>query len=149
MSTFQALSKTITKLEKTSKKIISKSLDIMKQLTGVDCDTIEDYLETVEQENVNREQVLQRMQEISLGWVEDAEKVHKELPKFVTEAEDGTFRITENTEDCPFLLEVWNGDVYDQTDLVSLNMLLKTLETQLSNISTEYLITQTIGSLQQ
>jgi len=94
-------------------------------------------------EETKRSVLLETLRDLSLKWVRDARIILDESPKFVVE-EDGIYIINTDSGECPFLTEVWNGDYYDQTENEGLTELLKDLESQLSDVSEEKLIENTL-----
>ena len=145
MEGLRALSATLTDIDVVATKIIQRSVKIMNQLHDTDSEFVDELLDDVEDMKLTREDALKRLQEFSLTYTIDAERVKHELGKFVKEGppEDEnklTGSYTVNAEGCPFLAEVWNGDMYDKTGIDALKDLLADLKNQLKSISSKHLV---------
>ena len=158
MKNFRQLAKVIKSLNSVSKQIIATSRELMEQIQSEDSEFVDDLIDAKGLDvgndgddvsdgsiTVDRKQLLEDLQNVSLSWIEDAETVKRELEHFIvssgsTEEQTGIFQINENTEDCPFLTEVWCGDMYGDAGIDGLRALLKHLNDQLSNITGEKLV---------
>lgn len=146
MSKLTALAKVLKQLNVASKKIIDASLAVMKQIQTTDSELVDDLIETRGLEDTERldseglrANLLEELQQASMGWADDAERIRKELDHFVLEEED-VYTVNADPEVCPFLTEVWNGDSYDKTGIDGLRSLLDDLNVQLKSITPEGLI---------
>ncbi len=142
MKNMKELTKVMKGLERVSEKIIKTSLAIMLQVQNEDSEFIDDLAEMrgLPEETVDREELLFDLQDASMGWTSDAESVKRELPNFIMSDGHEMFRINDEPEECPFLTEVWNGDLYDKTGMDGLKELLKQLGDHLQTITAENLI---------
>jgi len=145
-SDFKKLAKTLSKLEKVSKQIISTSLNIMEKLQENDNELLDDAMEDGNIDDDRKDGLLEIMRETSMKWTRDAKTVLDELPFFVVE-DDGVYVVETESENCSFLSEVWNGDYYDQTGNDGLNELLNDLNFQLEKITEENLIEKSLVEL--
>lgn len=163
MEELNELTVLLNKISNVSNQIIKKSVDLMGDISNEGSEVIDDLLEVLtnngemtsalfrkrrgfdgtnkEKELPSREDALSHLQNESLSFVVDAEKVLNEIPLFIVK-EAGTQRgWSINTEDkCPFLSEVWNGDAYDKTEIEGLKALLSDLQNQFEQITTENLV---------
>lgn len=148
MSTFTTLAKLLKQLNVASKKILDASLKLMKQIQDTDSEFIDDLIDSrglVDEVNedgtstINREDLLNDLQQASLGWTDDAESVRREIDNFIVE-EDDVYTVNADPDVCPFLTEVWNGDSYDKTGVEGLKALLDDLNLQLEGITGENLV---------
>lgn len=144
---FKNLSKVLASCEKVARQILSKALQTMKDLRE-DSEIVDDFLDDLLAKNaseISRSDALNILQNCSLDWVTDAEKVVNEMPNFVIE-EDSKYSVNADHETCPFLSEVWNGDAYDMSEIEGLQALLSDLRSQLENISIERLVSRAIST---
>jgi hypothetical protein len=144
MSKLAALAKVLKQIDGVSKKIIDKSLSIMKQLQDTESELIDDLIdakgiEMKEEDTGHRAYLLEELQRASLTWTFDAESVKNEIGNFIIE-EDDVYTVNADHDVCPFLTEVWNGDSYDKTGLEGLKSLLEDLNVQLKGITESNLI---------
>lgn len=148
MSKLTAFAKILKRLDKTSQNIINASLRIMKKIQDVDSELVDDLAEelNLEEDKVDRELLLSALQDASLEWSVDAQKVTGELDNFVLEEED-IYTVNADMDTCPFLTEVWNGDSYDKTGLEGLKALLEDMEGQLKEINEEALVKKAAGNV--
>ncbi len=149
MSVFRNFYNVLRGCEKTAKKILEQSLKTMGELESDDCEAVDDILDalSLEDDSVTRSKVLAALQNESLKWVADAEKVLAELPYFVLDEETNSkFSVNADPEKCPFLSEVWNGDAYDISEIGGLNALADDLKTQLAAVSIQNLVTKIIAA---
>lgn len=148
MSKLTVFAKVLKRLDSTSQNIINASLAIMKKIQNVDSELVDDLIEEKggDSETADREALLNALQEASLDWTGDAEKVRQELDNFVLE-EDDIYTVNADMDTCPFLTEVWNGDSYDKTGVEGLQALLTDLENQLKDINEESLVRKAAGKV--
>lgn len=148
MNTFTTLAKLLKQLNVASKKILDASLKLMKQIQDADSEFVDDLIDSrglVDEVNedgtstINREELLNDLQQASLGWTDDAESVRREIDSFIVE-EDDVYTVNADSDICPFLTEVWNGDSYDKTGVEGLKALLDDLNLQLEGITGENLV---------
>lgn len=138
MDKFKHTSALISRIEKISKKIIKKSLPIMDSLKNEDSNLVDDLMCEIPERYSSRTDALSDLQNASMTWIIDAEAVLRELPSFIIETE-GKFQINEDHNECPFLCQVWKGDMYDASEIEGLNALRDDLTKQLSEITSENL----------
>lgn len=142
---FKNLSKVLASCEKVAKLILSRSLKTMQDLMDPNSEIVDDFLDELlareSSAEISRSDALSILQNCSLEWVSDAERVVAEIPYFVTE-EDSKYFVNANCETCPFLTEVWNGDTYDLPEIEGLRALLTDLQNQLGNITVENLVSR-------
>lgn len=150
MSAFRNFSNVLRGCEKTAKKILEQSLKTMGELESDDCEAVDDILDALalEDYSTTRSKVLAALQNESLKWVTDSEKVLAEIPYFVLDDEGSgsKFSVNADPEKCPFLSEVWNGDTYDIPEIGGLNALADDLKTQLSAVSIRDLVKKIIAT---
>lgn len=142
MSKFAVLAKVLKQLNVTSKKILESSLKLMKQIQYTDSEFVDDLIDARGLEddgNIDRNALLNDLQQASLGWTHDAESVRREIDSFIVE-EDDIYTVNADPDVCPFLTEVWNGDSYDKTGVEGLTALLEDLKVQLGGITGEKLV---------
>ena len=123
----------------------------MGELETDESEAVDDILDALalEDDAATRSKVLAAMQNESLKWVVDAEKVLAELPHFVTGDDDAytaRFWVNQDPSQTPFLSEVWNGDAYDIPEIGGLQALADDLKTQLSAIHIHTLVKKIIAS---
>lgn len=133
MDNFKTLTKIMSALRKKSHEIIDQALPFMELVSH------NEYVATLIEKfpSLQPDDAQNTLQDVCLEWVEDADKIRQEIYLFIIETEDG-FRI--NTEGCPFLSEVWNGDAYDKQGIEGMRMLLADLAIQQQNINEESLL---------
>jgi hypothetical protein len=134
MNSLKNLNILLKQIKTISKDIMRASLELMNDLKSEDCEIVELILER--RHDLSPDKALELAQEESLGLVKDAEQILKELPLFVVSDSNG-FHFNENMEECPFLIQVWRGDTYDQDDIGGLKLLKDDLQSQLADISIE------------
>lgn len=141
MSKLTAFAKILKRLDTTSQNIINASLKIMKRIQEVDSELVDDLAEelNLEEDKIDRALLLSALQDASLEWSVDAQRVKGEIDNFVLE-EDDIYTVNADVETCPFLTEVWNGDLYDKTGVDGLKALLEDLEALLKEINEENLV---------
>ena len=149
MEQLKALTTTLTDIDAVATKIIQRSVKIMNQLHDTDSEFVDELLDDLEDMKLARDDALKRLQEFSLTYTVDAELVKRELPKFVTETstddgQQGSYTV--NSEACPYLAQVWNGDMYDKTGVQGLKELLADLKGQLKSISSKNLVNNVAGA---
>jgi hypothetical protein len=132
------LTTTLKQISKIANQIISRALTVMRLITELENELVDEVVE--ENESITKEVALDRLRSITLGWIADAEIVVKEIPRFVTSGRAGKFKINDDSEVCPFLSQVWNGDTYDLTEVDGLVALRDDLARQLSEVTRERLI---------
>ena len=155
------LSNVLSNIKSVSKTIVEKSVSIMKEIESEQSEIVDDFLDALQEagsapfsgkrrfksdnqlEKIDREAALILLQDASLELVKDAERVIEEIDTFVIHSV-GQITINSDPEKCPFLTEVWNGDIYDKTEIDGLIDLLEDLKIQLSNVTSEYLVSSTV-----
>lgn len=140
MDEFTGLSKILDEIRNASKNILSNVFEIMKSLSDEECELVDSFLEKLEDVKTTlptREEALELLQEQSVGLLGDAEVVNDEIDSFISRSDKG---FTIEAEKCPYLSEVWNGDMYDKFEMEGLRELLNELKSLLNNATREYLV---------
>lgn len=137
MKKLTELSKVLEDIKGTSKKIMQKTLKLMKLVERGEPELVEEFIFYLEDEGIpspNKVSALQSLQKHVFDFLGSSEIVNKEIDHFV-KANDEGFEIDADPEAVPFLSEVWNGDAYDKVEIEGLEQLLDELHEQLSGIS--------------
>jgi hypothetical protein len=146
MDEFTGLSKILDDIRNTSKSILTNGFEIMKSLSDEECELVDSFLEKLEDVKTTlptREEALGLLQEQSVGLLGDAEVVNDEIDSFISRSDKG---FTIEAEKCPYLSEVWNGDMYDKFEMEGLQELLNELKSLSNNANREYLVQIAIES---
>lgn len=131
MERLLAFTQTLQEINNTTKDIINEAYPILKELESDENDLINDFMEEFELNR--RDSILVLAREFALSLVSDARAIQKEIDEFsdlITER-----NIEQLAEYCPFLAEVWFGDMYECDGVEGLKILLSDLEEQLENIN--------------
>jgi hypothetical protein len=137
MENLKGLGKLLSEIKKISEEIMQRSLPIMHLVKYPNDEYVIKLMEEIPE--LESEQALSTLQDITVGWVNDADHAKDEIDIFIIEETD-SFRI--NVEGCPTLAEVWNGDAYDKAGIEGLREFRDDLKKQLSNIGEEQLMRQ-------
>lgn len=135
MNQLLRLSKVLDELDHLSFSIIQSAVPLMKDLTEDDSELIEQFLDTYPE--TSRISALKALETASVNLISDAETVQAEIGSFIVYS-DTSFSV--NDEVCPFLGQVWNGDIYDITGVKGLEALKDDLTRQSKNITADGLI---------
>ena len=138
MQRLKKLNSVLEEIDKTSRKILKRALPIMKELEDIDSYLVDDYLDKTGGDN--REEALERLQNISLQLISDSEIVQKEIVNFSESVIQGEEGLENQSDQFPFLLEVWCGDMYGESDIDGLRLLSNDLKRQLLDVTDERLI---------
>lgn len=110
---------------RTSKDIIRKSLISMKKLKEGDPQILEEIRK--KKQGVPMPTIKKMAEAASLEMIKDAETVNEEIDAFARAIANN-----KNVDDCgsEFMLQVWNGDAYDETGINALTELVNDLKAQ-------------------
>lgn len=141
MSDFKTTNRLIKEITEVSKKILCNTLELMNSLQDEDSEYVDDVLDHMD-EDFDRVKILEALQNISVSFIGDAETVDNEIGNFKPKKD-------ENYKDdkCPYLSQVWNGDIYDQMEDEGLEALLEDLKGQLLKVTEENLIQSAVDIL--
>jgi len=114
----------------------------MKNLETHENEFVDDIL--YELNDIDKDRALEVLQDISLEWIHDAEKVKKEINRFVVVSGE-TYSL--NIDECPYFAQVWSGDFYDKEELEGLKALYDDLLNQSKRISEESLVEEALAVL--
>jgi hypothetical protein len=120
-------------------------LPIMEELAEPENDIIDGILYMVKDADKNT--TIEWIRTRSLLMIADAEKVNKEIDKFIESLDKGDEIIEKEMENYPFLAEVWYGDVYDEQGIGAIKALLEEFNTLLLQTNDNYLIKKAIEHL--
>lgn len=130
---FEKVEAELQSIKKIAEGLLSKALIMMRGLATLSKNRAVETFQDTYRTSVNPEKILQTLREVILQKIDDAEKVYKELGKFIQKSEAG-MKIM-NFEECPMLSEVWSGDVYDLRELKGLGEFKKDLSSQLTQLT--------------
>lgn len=125
---------TLDSTKNLSKKILSRMIEIMKQIDDSDSEFLENFFEmldpneslTIDQKN----RALEELKNSSLKIVADSQTILEEFSDFEKTLIRGGDDEIEKLENCDFLKEVWFGDVFEKDHLDGLLALVEDLENQ-------------------
>jgi len=137
MENVKVLTKTISEIKRLADGIILQTLPLMKVIEVEENEYVESLIAEVP--DLQSSQALQTLQDIVLEWVKDAEPIRTEVDVFIV-YDDNSFKFKINTQRCPVLSEVWNGDAYGDGGVDGLKIFRDELKKQLEEISEENLI---------
>ena len=151
MKKFTELSNLLTDIKNTSRDVLSNVFELMSSLKNEDSEIVDLFLERLEDTKgpsslPTRSEVLELLQNQSVALLGDSEVVNEEIDFFISQSDNG-FNIDAQNEKCPYLSQVWNGDMYDLFELDGLNELLNEMKVLLSAENRDYLIQITIENL--
>ncbi len=131
MEALQGLAMIIEEIEKTSQQILAEGVDVLADQDEA-VDVILEMHEHLESDNV-----LFRVREATLELLTDAQKIQDEVEAFAKGLARGE---TINVAACPFLAEVWYGDMYDESQASGLALLKTDLEAQLDQLTIDTVV---------
>lgn len=135
----------LTSLKKVSKKVLKRMLPIMKEIDSERSDIVD---EVVYRTKVEKDIVLQYLQNSCILIIADAEIVSREITSFAEVIEKSQKDIKNNTSKFPFLAEVWFGDTYDGVSkLEGLKFLLNELKRELEKTIEDWVIENAVDNL--
>lgn len=123
-SSFQQLTDVIVEVGTTSNDILTEGLRILDETP----DIVDSLLEAADTQQASREQVNFSVREALVLLLEDAQVTQKELPIFGHYITSGLPVLTSK---CPFLAQVWYGDMYGTSGVLGVTALQKDLAQQL------------------
>lgn len=135
----KGFTKVLSQIEKISERIIRTAFPLLERLDSSDEDLVEALIYNFN--DLKSEEALKILQKAALDMIHDAEKVTNET-KLIELEDQGMFAV--RFDECPFLAEVWSGDVYDKTGAEGFQALLEDLTKQLMNVTEEGLIARAI-----
>nr|QBK86571.1 MAG: uncharacterized protein LCMAC102_03660 [Marseillevirus LCMAC102] len=144
MEKLNGLTKMLNTIKNLSTDIIEKSLPIMQELTKVNNDLLEELLE----KDVKADIAIETLQNICLDLTKDAENVIENIELFSEAIIQGQDALDEGAEEYPFLLQVWYGDMYEESEIKGLELLAKDLKKQLKQIDEDKIIDKALSQLQ-
>lgn len=139
------LTSILNKINDVSIKIITDALPIMKVLNSDDNYLMEDLKEEIT--DIDEEEALECMKEITCEFVKDAETVQNEIHQFSLNIISGEAKIFEEERMYPFFLQVWYGDMYGNQGIAGLHSLYNDLKSQSININEDFLVNSAIERL--
>jgi CHASE3 domain sensor protein len=142
MQDLENLVEVLKNIKKHATKIGLKLVDVMEEVNDISSDAVSEVVAVTECENSVAQTVLQ---DLTIAFVDDAQKVLNEIDEFANASHTGAVSHTSTTY--PFLAEVWYGDVYDDDGIKGLECLNKDLSDKLSNAKASYFIAQAIKQL--
>ena len=130
------MSSIFSEIRSTCTSILKKALQIGKDLVSKDDS---EFVEEFEEDSPYQltDEMLEYLREYVISCTKNCSQIIEESKIF--EKAINPDQVAES--ECPFLLEVWNGDMYDQTDFEALNTLLKELKERESSLCHSDLIT--------
>jgi hypothetical protein len=137
--------KILNVLEATPKYVMTKILPLMKD--------IEQNGEIVKQSayvTKKDQKIIKEWLEIkTLNLIEDSEKVNDEIIKFKNNLLGGEEKLEKNSDEYPFLAQVWYGDMFDgKIEIDALNFLVSELQITLKNCNEDFLVKECITNFQ-
>ena len=146
MDRFFNLSRTLQELDTTANEILGASVQLMKEMAEADSELIEDiqFLVTTGKVPVTSNQAADRAHELIIPLLSNAEAVKREIKNFIKSSTKG---FTINDAECPFFAQIWNGDMYDETEVAGLTELLKDLRSQLKKLNYNAFVRDCAASL--
>jgi hypothetical protein len=127
--------KLIQDISNVCKRILSRTLELMNSLQDEDSEYIDDVLDGIDGEEEPRSKILEALQNVSVSFIGDAETVDNEIVHFKPKKDEAFV-----DDKCPYLSQVWNGDIYDKTEDDGLRALVEDLNEQLLKVTSENLI---------
>jgi len=138
MDDFDKINKLFKKIVSVSNNILHKSYPIFRDLLKNNNDMVDEFLS--EMPESNNEEALTYLQEAANCVVQDAKKIIDEIDLFISNWLIGTDVLLENENDYPFLISVWQGDLYDAQEREALEELLDDLTNQYENVNRYYIV---------
>lgn len=139
MQEVSKLSKCVKAIQLLSNKIRKRMLEVMSSLVSEDNDYVDDFIERFSLESPDKKEINVALQQVSLELVKDAEVIYREMPFFSKHLIDP--HTYTDSDDYPFLHEVWCGDIYGDCGLAGLLELKKEMKQHLVNAnSDEYIL---------
>jgi hypothetical protein len=141
------LTSVLTKLNDASNKLITTWTKLMKeQLVDVGDSDLVDMIVKLDRK-LDKNHILESCRELALKEVQDAKACKTELTSFVKQDEQGKFSVNTNHKECPFLSQVWSGDIYDSQGIQGLNDLITDIQNQTKRATVKYLAKKCAASL--
>lgn len=135
----------IKTLKEVSRKAIKRFMDTLHDLENdEDSDVLEEFMydNKALTEEMADDEILDVLKEVALEMVDDPEKILAEADLFSEYLERGDVdNIPEGK--CPFMLSLWNGDLYDLTETDALNEMIRILTELSEDISDTMLMERT------
>lgn len=107
------LNSALKELKLKSTDLIVTMLPIMQEITEKDSDIVDEISYTTKAE---KKEIITWLEKRMMHMTEDAEKVIKEIDVFTENLLKGQKELEKNSEEYPFLAEVWYGDIYNGKD---------------------------------
>ena len=142
METITNSSNTVATIKKVARKMVKTMMPHMKDL--IDADSSELLESFIDGYNVQipPSDALTLLQNTTVEMISDAESVLKEIGIFGPAYVKGTISSI-SPERIPFMLSVWNGDMYDVVEDEALNELISDLLTQEKEITEDTICEKT------
>jgi hypothetical protein len=149
MDSLKKLSSSIDTIDTLCNQILGSAIVILNELKDDDNEILRNVLDYFRGATASlHDEALDLLREKAFEYVKDANVLKAELPKFVKEHPDGKGALIDET-DCPFLKEVWCGDMYDKIGIAGLKALIDDLREQLANINKSKLEEEVVKILQE
>ncbi len=145
MERLNQLTKMLNTIKNLSNNIIEKSIPIMKELAEENNDLLEELLE---KQDIDADVAIETLQNICLDLTKDAESVIEEIEPFSDAIIQGQDALDEGEDEYPFLLQVWYGDMYEESEIEGLKVLAKDLKKQLKQVDEDKIIDKALSQLQ-
>jgi hypothetical protein len=109
------LSKVLSKLESTSRKVVGASVPFLTEMENSDADIFLDIQDAIRDMTGHftvplLSEITDKSRQIVLELVDDSDTVIKEISEFMKRSDNG-YEINKRPD--TFLFNVWSGDVYD------------------------------------
>jgi hypothetical protein len=145
MERLNKLTETLNVLRHLSHQIISTALPIMKELENPNSELVNEFMD--ERPGIDRNTATTILQTVSLELVNDAKVVNEEIESFSASVIYGEDGISEGEDEYPFLIQVWYGDMYGDSEINGLQALVIDLQSQLSKIDEDVILKNALSKL--
>ena len=140
-----ALTQTFNNVQMVCCEILRKALPILGDLEEKNNELVHDIQEDLPE--VDKGMILEKLRCEALDMTKDAEITFAEIDSFSSNLVQGEDTLEEGWESYPFLMQVWRGDIYDESGLDALLLLYEDLGRQCDDIDDDTLIENVIQQL--
>lgn len=138
---YKNFAKIFDEIEKIIGEIKQKTYIIVKVLNNENNAIVEEISNL--DPKLDKKKVLEEAQDFAAHFMDDAETISNELPKFIINKNN---KIKLNKE-CDFLYKVWAGDEYGKSGIEGFKLLLEDLNKQKENIKKKIIVEHVVKVL--
>ncbi len=144
MESLSDMTQTLKDIEDLSEKIISKTIDLLKEINDDESEIIEDIVEQID--GTSDEEATEEAQEYLNSLVSDANIVYEGIGEFARAVVRGE---AIDKISSTFLQKVWYGDMYDDSHIEGLKRLQSDLQKNLNLLNDDNIISVVTSRLEK